>query len=152
MKNRNFLFLDTKFEVIFEGKVCEIKVLEQIMNSSNFNYLSRAMSAANIRQEVISHNMANVNTPNFKKSTLVFEELLAKELYRHLPMASRPFIATPTIVQEHDSLMRVDENNVDIDIEMAKLSKNQIYFNALATQMTGYVNKLKNTITSGGQG
>ena len=147
--------------------MCEIKVLEQIMNSSNFNYLSRAMSAANIRQEVISHNMANVNTPNFKKSTLVFEELLAKELYgsntegklpmirthdKHLPMANMPFVATPTIVQEHDSLMRVDENNVDIDIEMAKLSKNQIYFNALATQMTGYVNKLKNTITSGGQG
>ena len=51
------------------------------MNSSNFNYLPRGMEAANIRQEIISHNIANVNTPNYKKSNLVFETLLAKELY-----------------------------------------------------------------------
>ena len=142
-------------------------MLEQIMNSSNFNYLARAMSAANIRQEVIAHNIANVNTPNYRKSNLAFEDLLAKEIYgtdpknklqmarthlNHMPAVNMPFIAVPTVVQDHETLMRVDENNVDIDIEMATLAENQIYFNALATQMSGYVNKLKNAITSGGQG
>ena len=142
-------------------------MLEQITNSSNFNYLSRGMEAANIRQEVISHNIANVNTPNYKKSNLVFEDLLAKEIYgvddkgklqmarthdNHLPAANTPFVAIPTVVQDHQTLMRVDENNVDIDIEMANLAKNQIYFNALATQMKGYVEKLKNAITSGQSG
>ena len=141
----------------------ETKVLEQIMNSSNFNYLSRAMAAANIRQEVISHNIANVNTPNYRKSNLVFETLLAKELYgdnpdrvpmartndRHLPASNMPYIAMPTVVQDHETLMRVDENNVDIDIEMANLAKNQIYFNALALQMSNYVSKVKSVITSG---
>ena len=134
------------------------------MNSSNFNYLPRAMSAANIRQEVISHNIANVNTPNYKKSNLVFEDLLAKELYgtniegklqmvrtqdKHLPAVNMPFIAIPQIVQDHETIMRVDKNNVDIDIEMANLAKNQIYFNALATQMSSYISKVKNVITSG---
>ena len=143
------------------------EVLEQIMQSSNFNYLPRAMEAANIRQEVIAHNVANVNTPNYKKSNLIFEDLLAKELYgddtkgklqlartrdKHLPAADIPFVAIPSIVTEHQTLMRVDHNNVDIDIEMANLAKNQIYFNALATQMNGYVSKLKNVITSSGQG
>ncbi len=137
------------------------------MNSSNFNYLSRAMEAANIRQEVISHNIANVNTPNFKKSNLVFEDLLAREIYgedtkgklqmvkthdNHLPPANTPFVAIPSIVQDHQTLMRVDDNNVDVDIEMANLAKNQIYFNALATQMNGYISKLKNVITSSPQG
>ena len=127
------------------------------MNSSNFNYLPRALEAANIRQEVIAHNIANVNTPNYKKSNLVFEEMLARELYgdddtnklqmvrtrdKHLPAADIPFIAIPSIVQEHQTLMRVDENNVDIDIEMANLAKNQIYFNAISTQMAGYVQEL----------
>ena len=134
------------------------------MNSTNFNYLPRAMSAANIRQEVISHNIANVNTPNYKKSNLVFEQLLAREIYgpnpegklqmartqyMHLPALNRPFVAMPQIVQDHETIMRVDDNNVDIDIEMANLAKNQIYFNALATQMTNYVSKLKSAITSG---
>ena len=134
------------------------------MNSSNFNYLPRGMEAANIRQEIISHNIANVNTPNYKKSNLVFETLLAKELYgedtkgklqmarthdNHLPPSNTPFVAIPSVVQDHQTLMRVDDNNVDIDIEMASLAKNQIYFNALATQMKNYVEKVKNVITSG---
>ena len=137
------------------------------MNSSNFNYLPRALEAANIRQEVIAHNIANVNTPNYKKSNLVFEDMLAKELYgedtkgklqmvrtrdKHLPAPNTPFVAIPTIVQEHRTLMRVDDNNVDVDIEMATLAKNQIYYNALATQMSGYVQELKNVITSGQSG
>ena len=146
------------------SKGCENKVLDQIMSDSNFNYLPRAMEAANIRQEVIAHNLANVNTPNYKKSNLIFENLLAKELYgeddkgklqlartrdKHLPAADIPFFAVPSIVTEHQTLMRVDHNNVDVDIEMANLAKNQIYFNTLATQMAGYVTKLKNVITSG---
>ena len=151
----------------FNERMCKLKVLEQIMDSPDFNYLPRGMEAATIRQEVISHNIANVNTPNYKKSNLVFETLLAQELYgedtkgklpmarthdNHLPAANTPFVAIPTVVQDHQTLMRVDNNNVDIDIEMATLAKNQIYFNALATQMKGYVEKLKNVITSGQSG
>ena len=141
-------------------------MLESIMNSSNFNYLSRAMVAANMRQEVISNNIANVNTPNFRRSDLVFEDMLAQELYgptddgrlkparthaKHLPEVEDPFYALPQIVDDKSTLMRVDDNNVDVDIEMADLAKNQIYFNALANQMTSYVSRMKAVITSGQQ-
>ena len=47
------------------------------MNSPNFDYLSRGLEAANLRQEVISNNIANVNTPHFKRSAVNFEDLLA---------------------------------------------------------------------------
>ena len=52
-------------------------MLEQIMNSPNFDYLGRGLQAANLRHEVISNNIANVNTPNFKRSAVNFEDLLA---------------------------------------------------------------------------
>lgn len=132
------------------------------MNSPNFNYLGRGLAAANLRQEVISNNIANVNTPNFKKSDVVFEELLAKEIGmddsgrlplvrthdRHLPVGMTG--GAKAIIQEDDTTtMRVDNNNVDIDIEMASLAKNQLYYNAMATELGSYVNKLKNVITSG---
>jgi flagellar basal-body rod protein FlgB len=137
-------------------------VLEQIMNSPNFNYLGRGLAAANLRQEVISNNIANVNTPNFKKSDVVFEELLAKEIGmddsgrlplvrthdRHLPVGMIGG-AKASIQEDDTTTMRVDNNNVDIDIEMASLAKNQLYYNAMATELGGYVNKLKNVITSG---
>ena len=141
-------------------------MLEQLLNSSNFNYLPRAMTAASIRQEVIANNVANVNTPNYKKSTVEFEELLAREIYgeepdgklkivrthdKHLPIETLPFHAEPQIVQDNSTTMRVDKNNVDIDIEMATLAKNQLYYNAVVTKFGSYVSALKNAITSNGQ-
>lgn len=56
--------------------------LDQIMNAPTINYTSRGMSAASLRHEVISNNIANVNTPNFKRSGVIFEDLLAKELQK----------------------------------------------------------------------
>ena len=140
-------------------------MIEQLVSSTNFDYLSRGMTAASIRQEVISHNVANVNTPNYRKTILEFEDLLAREIYgdepedgtlqmvrtndRHLPHKPLDYHAEPTMVEDLTTIMRVDDNNVDIDIEMATLAKNQLYFNALATQLGTYVTKVRNAITSG---
>lgn len=143
----------------------ESDVLEGILESSNLNYLPRAMTAANLRQEIIANNIANVNTPNYRKSVVEFEELLARELYgeddkklkmvrthdRHLPPEQLPYHAEPTISVDHSTIMRADDNNVDIDIEMASLAKNQLYYNAVATELSGHVSRLKNAITSNGQ-
>ncbi len=140
-------------------------MLEQIMNSPNFDYLSRGLAAANMRQEVISNNIANVNTPHFKRSGVNFEDLLAKELHldddagkldvvrthdRHLPIPLRGK-AHAVIEEDNSTTMRVDDNNVDIDIEMAGLAKNHMYHNAMTTQLGGFMTKMKNVITSGGQ-
>ena len=144
----------------------ELSVLEQIFNSPMFDYMPRAMTAANMRQEVIANNIANVNTPNFRKSNLEFENLLAREIYgeepdgklkmarthdKHLPYKPREFHAEPTIIQDNSTVMRVDDNNVDIDIEMANLAKNQLYYNAIVTEFGGHVSLLKSAITSNGQ-
>lgn len=141
-------------------------MLEQILNTANFNYLPRAMTAATIRQEVIANNIANVNTPNYRKSVVNFEDLLAREIYgeepdgrlqmvrtheKHLPFKPLDFHAEPTIYQDNTTIMRVDNNNVDIDIEMASLAKNQLYYNAIATELNSHVTRLKNSITSNSQ-
>ncbi|MBR2142928.1 flagellar basal body rod protein FlgB [Anaerovibrio sp.] len=137
-------------------------MLDQLVNSPTMDYLSRGMTAANLRHEVISNNIANVNTPKFKKSDVVFESLLAKELGyfdeegkldivrthdRHMPIPSfEP--AAPTVVMDTSTTMRTDRNNVDIDKEMANLAKNQIYFNSLAKVMGGHIQKIKTIATS----
>ena len=122
--------------------------------------------AANIRQEVIANNIANVNTPNYRKSVVDFESLLAREIYgeepdgklkmarthdKHLPFVPTDYHAEPKITQDHSTIMRVDDNNVDIDIEMATLAKNQLYYNAIVTEFGGHVSRLKGAITSNGQ-
>ena len=47
-------------------------MLEQIMAANDFDYLGRGLKAANLRQEVIANNLANVNTPKFKRSSRNF--------------------------------------------------------------------------------
>ena len=163
--NRQRFFSEWTYRKNFR-KVSERGVLEQILNSSNFNYLPRAMTAATIRQEVIANNIANVNTPNYRKSAVEFEDLLARELYgeepdgklkmarthdKHLPFKPFDFHAAPTIVQDNTTIMRTDDNNVDIDIEMASMAKNQLYYNTIVTQLGGHVTRIKNAITSGQQ-
>ena len=137
-------------------------MLEQIMNSPTMDYLSRGLSAANLRQSVISNNIANVNTPNFKKSDVIFEDLLAKELYgdtsgrlalvrthdNHLPIATGPNAVEARVELQGTTTMRVDKNNVDIDVEMANLAKNQVYYNSMAKEIGSYITRIKSSISS----
>ena len=138
-------------------------MLDQIMRSPTFDYLERGLSAANLRHEVISDNLANVNTPNFKRSEVVFEEVLAKELYgdddkgklqlvrthdRHLPF--KKFERAAAYVERDDTTtMRVDNNNVDIDMEMASLAKNQLWYNAMTRMLGGHISKIKSVMQGG---
>ena len=137
-------------------------MLEQVVNTSTIDIGGRAMAAASLRHEVLSNNIANVNTPNFKRSHVRFEDLLKQELGldddllmkvvrthdRHLPIAFHGK-AHAVIEQDATTNMRLDGNNVDIDIEMAEVAKNQLYYNALANAVGGHISRLKSVITSG---
>lgn len=138
-------------------------MLDQIMRAPTMDYMERGLSAANLRQEVIADNLANVNTPNFKRSEVVFETLLARELYgerggglplvrthdRHLPVGK--FGPAQARVERDDATtMRVDRNNVDVDFEMASLAKNQIYYNAMTRQLGGFFSRLRSVMSSEG--
>jgi len=137
-------------------------MLEQLVNTPTIDIGSRAMAAASLRHEVLSNNIANVNTPYFRRSHVRFEDLLKQELGlddnplmkvvrthdRHMPIAFRGK-ARPVIEQDATTNMRLDGNNVDIDIEMAEVAKNQLYYSALATALGGQISKLKSVINSG---
>ncbi len=134
-------------------------MLDQIMNATAINVLGRGLQAANLRHAVISDNIANVNTPNFKKSEVVFESLLAEQMTndtkklamvrtrdKHLPMVREQGLISPQIQEDGTTSMRTDNNNVDIDIEMAELAKNNVYYDALSRQISGNINDTKMVI------
>ena len=136
-------------------------MLDEIMKAPTIDFMQRGLQAANLRQEVISNNIANVNTPGFKKSDVLFESMLAKELGfekdkklqmvrtqdKHMPMSAGEKV-TAKIQLQDTTTMRVDGNNVDSDVEMANLAKNQIYYNAMAKKIGSYIQGVKNVITS----
>ena len=54
--------------------------------------------------------------------------------------------AMAKIELDQSSSMRYDNNNVDIDVEMASLAKNSLYFNALARQVGGQFSQMRSVI------
>jgi flagellar basal-body rod protein FlgB len=106
--------------------------------------LKDAGHGARMTHDVIANNIANINTPNFKRSDVSFKEALAEELPRtedsselalvtdqpdQIPAGpdfeAKPFSITTTL--DDSQQMRVDGSNVDLDQEMAKLSINSSY-------------------------
>ncbi|SMC66852.1 flagellar basal body rod protein FlgB [Sporomusa malonica] len=134
-------------------------MLNSILKSTQISVLEKALGAASLRHKVISDNIANVNTPRFKKSEVSFEDQLdlamntkntplARTHERHLPIKSGLNIE-PTINTITTTSFRSDGNNVDIDSEMASLAKNSIYYDAVAQQMNKYFASIKSAINEG---
>ena len=134
-------------------------MLNSILASPRVSVLEQALSASSLRQKVISNNISNVNTPGFKKSEVVFEDFLqdavgggklqmTKTNSQHLPLQGKG-IPTPAVKVIDKTSFRTDGSNVDIDIEMANLSKNNIYYNAVVQQLSGYFTGIKSAIKEG---
>ncbi len=140
-------------------------MLNSLLQSTQVSILEKALSAASLRHKVISNNIANVNTPKFKKSEVSFEDrlatamdsqnasassLLARTHERHLPIQSHANLnVEPTVNTITTNSFRTDDNNVDIDGEMAGLAKNSIYYDAVAGQISKYFSNIKSAINGG---
>ena len=127
--------------------------------------LQKSMDALAIQHEVIANNLANIDTPNFKRSEVSFQDklktVLAKEdasgLWRtnvkHFPIAQKVSLDDfkPTITTITDTIGRNDGNNVDLEMESAKLAENNLLYNSLADLTGRYIANLKHAITEGKQ-
>ncbi|MCL2565200.1 MAG: flagellar basal body rod protein FlgB [Defluviitaleaceae bacterium] len=106
---------------------------------SHNKIIGAAMNAATVRSNVINNNIANADVPNFTKSTVVFEELLARELdgARRTGNVNLSNI-TPRVVSNMEGYsFRVDGNNVDIESEMVELYKNAARYDVMANSLMG---------------
>lgn len=128
---------------------------------SNINFLAKALDASWKRNEIITNNIANAETPNFKKSTVLFEEILKERLSgRKL----KGVVTNPGHIRINDTNINdvkykiktednfstgMDKNNVDIDVEMAERAKNEIIYNTLADKIQGNFQRIKFIINEG---
>jgi flagellar basal-body rod protein FlgB len=112
--------------------------------------VQRALDASSMAHTVIANNIANVDTPGFKRSEVVFNEQLrsamqarqdgAQQLQMtrtdpgHIGLDQVPELSSirPKIVTDLTSSLRNDGNNVDIDTEVALLAQNTVWYQALA--------------------
>lgn len=119
---------------------------------TTFRTLDLALGAAGKRQEVLANNLANVNTPGYKRLDVNFDNELAKALDAKRSGDDDDAISGLKHSVSTDSSavsVRADGNSVDVDQEMAHLAENNIRYNALVQLSAKKIEGLKFVIADG---
>lgn len=125
-----------------------------MINSNIYDYvnvLDKAADASWMRQEAISNNIANVNTPGYKRQDVAFEDSLQEAIsnsrYRSTDQKvanlSKADLRIRSYTDSSGFSYRLDGNNVDIDTENAALARNQLKYNALVDSINHEFSMIK---------
>lgn len=129
-----------------------------IVNSATYDALKEGIKASTVRSKTISNNIANINTKDYKRFGVVFEENLKgndssigmkKTNSKH--MDNNEKVGNITVERDESTSMRTDGNNVDLDLEKVNQAANTLKYNALVQQASGKISTRKYIITGGGQ-
>lgn len=120
------------------------------------NVLDKAADAANLRNELITNNLANVSTPGYKRKDINFEAILQaelggeKSLYKAVKSANEDLSTLdPQVYTDNASLSyRLDGNNVDVATEEAYLAENQIKYRVLVDLMNQEFSRYSTVLSS----
>ena len=125
-----------------------------MINSTAFNYinvLDKAADASWTRETLIANNIANVDTPGYKRQDIDFQSVLQDELGRckHVSLDHKINKAdltqlNPQVYTDHSGFSyRLDGNNVDIDTENVELASEQLKYQALTSSIDSNFSRMK---------
>lgn len=126
----------------------------QIMFNANFQIIKVAMDVAMLRQSVHAQNIANAETPNYRRKYVLFEELLKEASKVRLATTNERHIASvqslprARIEVDRQSFYRNDFNGVDIDYEVSQMVANGLRYEVLSRLMSKNI-EYYNTVLRG---
>jgi flagellar basal-body rod protein FlgB len=107
--------------------------------------LEAALHGTEVRQQAIAKNLANANTPGYKRTDVSFQRELAEQLQFNPGSIDSSF--EPTASVDGSTSMRVDGSNVDVDREAANLAENQLMFSSLMSVVGKNLQTMSQIIT-----
>lgn len=120
------------------------------------NVLKAAADASWTREEVLTNNIANVDTPNYKRQDVDFTTYLRSALSRtnggsssltnRVNNLNYNDIAIKTYTDNSTLSYRLDGNNVDLSTENVELASEQINYNALIDSMNDEFSRFKTVL------
>jgi flagellar basal-body rod protein FlgB len=135
-----------------------------LIDGAMWGSLQAALTAGQLRQQVYANNIANANTPGFKRQSVIFEPYLQASLAAsgigsssQLPMLTNnnADLSTnstitnvqPQVVTDTSTSTSANGNNVNTDSEMSLLAENQIQYSAVVQEINNQFTLLKTAIT-----
>lgn len=126
-----------------------------MVSTGAFNYinvLEKACDAGWMRNAAISNNIANVDTPGYKRKDVDFESYLqsavlgGSSLDDNIASVDLDTITGTTYTDYGQVDYRLDGNNVDIDTENVELAKNQMKYYTMLDSITQEFTRLKSVL------
>jgi flagellar basal-body rod protein FlgB len=119
---------------------------DSLFSDNSIRAASLALDGLSRRQQVISRNLANVDTPGYKAEAVNFEDTLKRALNEGDTLAmtatNSAHLASPeqstgfTTTMRPGGTERADQNNVDVDAEMIDMSEAGIQYQAVSQAMS----------------
>lgn len=121
-----------------------------LSNAYNYvNVLGKAADASWTRNDILANNIANADTPGYKRKDVQFETYLANlvagtdsldETVSNIDMNE---LNCTTYIDQANLSYRYDGNNVDMNTESVELAKNQLKYYTLMNSMSQEFSRLK---------
>lgn len=132
-----------------------MKISNLPQDQFTYEIIKKGLDASSERSKVIANNISNINTGNYKRRYVSFEETLkqnGEELNlktsneRHLSDGTS--LGEITVKEDKTSSMRDDGNNVNLDLEKVNQAANTLMYNAMIAQINNRISQ-KRIVISG---
>lgn len=124
-----------------------------LSNAYNYvNVLGKAADASWTRNYILANNIANADTPGFKRKDVQFETYLKNavagtdSLNETVANIDLNELNCTTYTDQANLSYRYDGNNVDINTENVELAKNQLKYYTLMNSMSQEFSRLKSAL------
>jgi flagellar basal-body rod protein FlgB len=124
-----------------------VRILDNLFNP-HLNHLQRAMTKTSQRHSLLGANLANVNTPGYKRRDLDFSIQLDSELSRRNPRMEQ-WRQNNAMRNQSGGSLRPDGNNVDLEQEVMSIAETELRYQALTDMTNRYFTGLRNVIREG---
>lgn len=119
--------------------------------SNNINLIKSFLNYSADKSKVINQNIANINSPDYKRRDIDFGSYLQKSLNSTSELKNSNQIVQSTNKPSVDENIFIEDRGVNIEEEMAELAKNTINFKFAAKRISGYYRNIQSVIRSGGR-
>ena len=131
----------------------------------SLDILAKSLDASTMRSKIIANNIANAEVPNFKKSEVIFEAALKRNLAQeatnkisfpqltsshpqHISAPNTPSYKsiTPSIHVDYNSIVNNNGNNVELEEEVIQMTKNQLQYSFIVDRLRNHFTNLSQWI------
>lgn len=126
----------------------------------NVDFYTKSLDGLMVRKDLNLQNIANQNTPKYKRKTVSFEKQLEDAVSRRgsslrttheKHLRKREERSAMMVLTDRSGAYRPDGNNVDIDVENLELWKTYMTYNAVSGLVSGEFDKYKSILQEGGR-